>query len=63
MIDHKYCGDISHADFISLIAPSIYALNKICDICLEFASAYDLKCNPSKWQLIKYGNGCDSLFY
>ena len=36
----KYHGAIGYADDISLIAPPIYALNKMCDICLEFASGY-----------------------
>ena len=43
MIGHKYYGSIGYSDNISLIAPSMYALNKMCDICLEFASKYDLK--------------------
>ena len=38
MIGHKYYGAISYANDIYLIAPTIYALNKMCDICLEFAS-------------------------
>ena len=32
MIGHKYCGAVGYADDISLVAPSIYALNKMCDI-------------------------------
>ena len=63
MVGHKYYGTIGYADDISLVAPSIYALNKMCDICLEFASKYDLKLNPSKCHLIKYGSCTDSPFY
>ena len=55
MNGHKYNGAVGYADNIFLIAPSIYALNKMCDICLEFAYEYDLQFNPSKCQLIKYG--------
>ena len=63
MIGHKYYGAIGYADDISLVPPLIYALNKMCDICLEFASEYDFKFNPSKCQLIKYGSCLDSPFY
>ena len=62
MIGQKYYGAIGYADDISLTAPSIYALNKMCNICLEFASEYDLKFNPSKCQLAKYGSRPDSPF-
>ena len=63
MIVHKYYGAIGVAYAISLIAPSIYALNKICDINLKCASEYDLKFNPSKCQLIRYGSRPYSPFY
>ena len=63
MIGHEYYGAFGYADDVSLVAPSAYALNKMCDICLEFASEYDLQFNPSKCQLIKYGSGYDAPFY
>ena len=63
MIGHKYYGAVGYADDISLVAPSIYALNKMCDICLEFAFEYDLQFNPSKCKLIKYGCSTDCPFY
>lgn len=63
MIGHKYYGAVGYADDISLVAPSIYALNKMCDICLKFAYEYDLQFNPAKCQLIKYGSGTDCPFY
>ena len=53
MIGHKYYGATGYADDISLIVPSIYTLNKMCDICVDFVSEYDFKFNPSKCQLIK----------
>ena len=61
MIGHKYYGAVGYADDTFLVAPSIYALNKMCDICLEFA--YDLQFNLSKCQLIKYGCSTDCPFY
>ena len=51
MIGHKYYGAIGYADDTYLIAPSIYALNKMYDIYLDFTSEYDLNFNPSKRQL------------
>ena len=63
MIYHKYYGAIGYANDISLTAPSLYALNKMYDIYLEFAYGYDLKFNLSKCQLIKYGSRPDSQFY
>ena len=56
MIGHKYYGAVGYAVDISLVAPSIYALN------LEFAYEYDLQFNPSKYQRIKYGSSTDSPF-
>ena len=48
MIGHKYYVADGYADDISLVGPSIYALNKMCDICLEFAYEYDFGfCNIS----------------
>ena len=63
MICHKYHGVVGYADDISLVVLSVYALNKMCDICLEFAYEYDLQFNPSKCQLIKYGSSTDCPFY
>ena len=61
-IGHKYYGAVGYADDISLVAPSIDALNKMCDICQEFVYGYDLQFNPSKCQLIKYGSSTDCPF-
>ena len=63
MIGHIYCGALGYADDIALIAPSTHALKQMCAICLEYASEYDLEFNPSKSQLIKYGDKEDRPFY
>ena len=63
MFGHKYYCPVGYANDISLVAPSIYALNKMCYICLEFAYEYDLQFNPSKCQLIKYQSSTDCPFY
>ena len=38
------------------MAPTIYALNRMCDIALDYASKYDIKFNPFKCQLINFSN-------
>ena len=63
VIGHKYYGAIGCVGDISLIAISIYVLNKMGDIYVEFAFEYDLKFIPSKCQLIKYSSRPDSPFY
>ena len=55
-IGHLYFGGVGYADDVSFIAPSLYALNKMCKIALEYANEYDIKFNPLKCQFIYYGN-------
>ena len=50
---YKYYAD-GYADDSSPVAPSIYALNKMCGMCLEFEYEYDLQFNSSKCKLINY---------
>ena len=45
-IGHLYYGTFGYADDVSLVAPTIYALNRMCDIALGYASEYDIKFNP-----------------
>ena len=52
IIGYQYYGAVGYADDISLVAPSICALNKMCDICLEFAYEYDLPFNSSNVNLL-----------
>ena len=56
MIGHIYCSAFGYADDLSIVAPSFHALKMMSKICLAYAKEYDLKCNPSKCQLVKYGN-------
>jgi len=53
-IGHLYYGAVGYADDVSFIAPSVYALNMMCQIALEYASEYDITFNPSKCQFINY---------
>ena len=55
-IGHLYYGAFGYADDVSLVAPTIYALNRMCDIALDYASEYDIKFNPLKCQLINFSD-------
>ena len=55
-IGHQYYGALGYADDLSLVAPSLYGLNKMCNIALEYAKEYDIKFNPSKCQLLSFGS-------
>ena len=63
MIGHIYCGAFGYADDLSIVAPSFHALKMMSKICLAYAKEYDLKFNPSKCQLVKYGNSHNISFY
>ena len=48
-----FVGAFMYADDLKLLAPSIYALNVMLDICIKFASKYDVLFND-KSELIIY---------
>ena len=52
IIGHQCYGAVGYADDISQVAPSICALNKMCDICLEFAYDYYLQINLQNVNLL-----------
>ena len=47
-IGHEYFGALGSADDISLLAPTVYALQKMLHICEEFGSEYDVIYNATK---------------
>ena len=50
-------GALSYAYDITLLCPSICCgINKMIDICCEYAKEYDIKFNPTKTVCIKYGD-------
>jgi hypothetical protein len=61
-IGHLYYGAFGYADDVSLVAPSIYALRRMCAIALDYASEYDIKFNPLKCQMINYSNNINVVF-
>ena len=48
-----FVGAFMYADDIKLLAPTIYALNKMVEICVNFAKKYDVLFND-KSQLLVY---------
>jgi hypothetical protein len=55
MVGHWYYGAVGYADDVLLVAPSIYSMNKMCQIALEYAKEYNITFNPSKCHFISYG--------
>ena len=51
-MNNIFTGDLSYADDITLICPSICGINNMIDICCE----YDITFNPTKNVCIKYGD-------
>ena len=62
-IGHFYYGALGYADDVSLLAPTLYALRKMCEIALNYAREYDIKFNPLKCQLINYSDVDDVTFH
>ena len=56
MVGHVYVSGLGYADDVALLAPTLYALKNMCNICNEFASEFDLKFNTAKCQLVPFGD-------
>ena len=54
-IGNEYYGNISYADDLKLLCPSINGLQKMLDICDFFSKEYFVKYNASKTAAICYG--------
>ena len=54
-IGHVCCGIIGYADDILLLAPTVQSLNKMINICEDYANEYDIKFNGTKSQLMVFG--------
>ena len=55
-IDGIFIGALSYADDITLISPSIRGLNKMINICSDFADDYHITFNNTKSVCIKFGD-------
>ena len=47
-----YAGVFGYADDIALIAPSLYCLEQMIDICEKFAKLHTIDFNPNKSKLL-----------
>ena len=63
-VGHTYSGAFAYADDVALVAPSLYSLRKMCAICSQFATEYQLQFNPSKCKLVDTsGTGGFSFYF
>ena len=56
-----FSGAFGYADDIILLAPKIYSLNKLYDVCKQYGQEYSITFNPNKSKLLAYGSnivGC-----
>ena len=55
-IGHIFYGALGYADDLTLLAPTIYGLQKMLKICEKFGMEYDVKFNPQKTVCITFSN-------
>ena len=49
-----HAGAFGYADDIALVAPSIYCLKEMVNVCEQFAHEYHISFNPSKSKLMSF---------
>ena len=54
-IGHRFCGALGYADDVVLLAPTLFSLRALLDICSQFATEYDVLFNSSKSKLLYFG--------
>ncbi len=62
MVGHLFCGALGYADDVSILAPSLYALRRMCDICSDYGLEYNLQFNPAKCKLLNFSQQRDVFF-
>ena len=55
-INGTYMGALSYADDITLSSPSVYGLNKMMNICSDFATNNFINFNAQKLFVLNMGN-------
>ncbi len=53
---------LGYADDASILAPSLYALRRMCDICSDYGLEYNLQFNPAKCKLLNFSQRRDVFF-
>ena len=54
-IGSLFCGALGYADDVVILAPTLYSLMAMLDICSQFAECYDVKFNSTKSKLLYFG--------
>ncbi len=62
IVGHLFCGALWYADDVSILAPSLYALRQMCDICSDYGLKYNLQFNPTKCKLLNFSQYRDVFF-
>ena len=55
-INNVFTGALAYADDVTIICPSLRGLNKMLEICNEYAAANHIYFNSMKTVCIKYGD-------
>ena len=56
-----HIGHMCYADDVILIAPTLFSLRIMLDVCRQFSDDYDVKFNSSKSKLLVFGRSVDRL--
>ena len=62
MVRHLFCGALGYADDVSILAPALYELRRMCDICSDYGLQYNLQFNPAKCKLLNFSQQRDVFF-
>ena len=58
-IGHMFCGAFVYADDVILLAPTLFSLRIMFDVCRQFSDDYDVKFKSSKSKLLFFGRSVD----
>jgi exonuclease III len=66
-VGHVYCGALTYADDLTLIAPTHSAMSHLIEICEQFSLEYSVKFNSTKSHVVLFNNSsrihCCQPFY
>ncbi len=54
-IGNQFCGALGYADDVVILAPTLFSLRAMLDICRKFAVSFDVLFNSSKSKLLYFG--------
>jgi len=56
-IGNLFVGCVVYADDIVLLSVSCFGLQKLIDVCESYSGLWDIKFNPAKNQVVRFGSG------